>query len=158
MEAGITTLKTFPYDGEVYNIGAFTASTGSWLTLRLMRAFREYISTLDNDGTESDPEAEEPENFAEDLIQMLLSNLPENDFATVQRHALSVVSCTQTIGERTFEQPLVLKNGLFANKELTNNIPLILALTSQVMFANLKPFFTKTGLKAVMKGEQVSSR
>lgn len=153
-------LKTIDVNGETYNIGHLSSSIGSWLTMRLMKMFRQLISGLENEEPENtnQEEVEEPENFSSDLIQTLLMEADEKEFETIQRHALNVVSVTQTIGERTFNQPILLKNGNFYNKELSKDTATVLSLTSQVLFANLGPFFTRTGLKATMKGERVSSR
>lgn len=157
MEAEI--IKSVPIGDEVYNLHHFSSAVGSWLALRFTRAFREYIASIQGEGTatEAAEEQDEPDGFAEQLIQMLLTNFDEETFATVQRHALNAISTTIEIGAKTFNQPIILKSGTFANKEMATNVSLILALTSQSLFANLSPFFTKAGLKAVMNGQQVLS-
>ena len=152
-------LKTVTVDEKQYNIGHFQSGIGSWILKRLMRTFREFMKGIE--GVEGDETAAlntDPVEFAHNLIQQLLMELDEKEYATIQRHALNVVSVTDSVGGKDFEQPIMMKSGSFTIKELATNIGAVDYLTSQALFANLSPFFSQTGLKAAMTGEQVSSR
>lgn len=151
-------IKTLELDGNSYTIGRFSSDTGSWLLMRLMKTLRKFISELEQDGIEESETDIEPEGFAENLIQTLLTDLDFDDFKNIQRHALAVVSRIDYAGEREFQQPIVMRSGAFAFNDLSQNVGIVMALTSQSLFANLSPFFTKTGLKALMKGEIAFSR
>lgn len=151
-------LRTVEVKGRKYNIGHLSPTTGSFLTKRLLRHFNDFLKGID--GAEADPNAPKPtdEDFAEQLIQQLLMSVNEEDFANIQRHALNIITVTDFVADRDFEQPIMLKSGVFCFKELNTDIGTIDYLTSQSLFANLTPFFTPTGLKAALRGEQVSSR
>lgn len=151
-------LRTVDVNGRKYNIGYLSPTIGSFLTKRLLRHFNDFLKGID--GAEADPNAPKPtdEDFAEQLIQQLLMSVNEEDFINIQRHALNIVTVTDHVAEKEFEQPIMLKSGVFCFKELNKDIATIDFLTSQSLFANLTPFFTPTGLKAALRGEQVSSR
>lgn len=152
-------LNTVTVGEKQYNIGHFQSGIGSWILKRLMRTFRDFMKSIE--GVEGDETAAlntDPVEFAHNLIQQLLMELDEKEYSTIQRHALNVVSFTDSVAGREFEQSIILKSGTFAIKELATDIGTVDYLTSQALFANLSPFFSQTGLKAAMTGEQVSSR
>lgn len=151
-------LKTVAFGDRQYNIGHFQSGTGSWIMKRLMRTFREYIKGIEAIEGDETPAIHSDADFTHNLIQQLLMELKEDEYSVIQRHALNVISVTDTAGGKEFEQPIILRNGLFTYKELNTDIATVDFLTSQSLFANLSPFFSKTGLKAAMTGEQDSSR
>lgn len=154
MEA-VEPLKVVTVGKHEYHIGRFSSGTGSWLLMRFIKLFRNFIKELDDDGTEEaeDNGKGDTQEFSESLLQTLLSELDAEEFAKIQRHALLVVSRTETVGDRPYQQPVMMPSGKFAFKELNEDISDVMNLTSQAIFANLSPFFTKTGLKAIMRGE-----
>lgn len=143
--------------GRDFNIGHLTPETGGFILKRLLREFNDFVKGLDGEG--ADPNAPKPsdEEFAETLIQQMLMNLDEKDLANIQRHCLNVVSFTDVAGEREFEQPILLRSGIYSLPELRFDIGTIDYLVSQTLYANLTPFFTPTGLKAALKGQLVVS-
>lgn len=148
-------LKIENINGHEYHIGYLQANVGSYLLNRLIKQFRKMLSNMDTDGDEQ--EQKEPEisdtEFSESLIMTLITDLDFEDFNNLQRHALLVVTRTDHAGERAFQQPIILRNGTFAYKEMSTDIATVQALTAKTLFANLGPFFTKAGLKAIMRGE-----
>lgn len=148
-------LKVVQIGEHEYRIGRFSSQTGSWLLMRFIKLFRDLIKDLEDDGTEPKPDdgKGDTQEFSESLLQTLLSELDFEDFVKIQRYALLVVSRTDMVGEREFQQPIILGSGQFAIRELKEDVGAVMALTSQTIFANLAPFFTKTGLKAMMRGE-----
>ena len=153
MEAEALKIETI--NGNDYHIGHLNADVGSYLLNRLIKQFRKMLSTMDTDG-EDEQEQKEPEisdtEFSEGLIMTLMTDLDFDDFKNLQRHALLVVTRCDFAGERQFQQPIILRNGTFAYKELSTDIATVQALTAKVLFFNLGPFFTKAGLKAILKG------
>lgn len=148
-------LKIETINGVEYHIGHLNADIGSYLLNRLIKQFRRMLSqmdTSDDEQEQKEPEIDDKE-FSEGLIMTLITDLEFEDFKNLQRHALLVVTRTDFAGDRQFQQPIILRTGVFAYKELATDIATVQALTAKVLFANLGPFFTKAGLKAIMKGE-----
>lgn len=143
----------------VYHVGRFSSKTGSWVLMRMMKAFRDLIKSLEDDGTEgsTDDGRGETQQFSESLLQTLLSELDADEYERVQKHALSVVTLLDYVGEKQFNQPIIRPSGMFAISKLNDDIAAVSTLTSQSIFANLWPFFTKTGLQAIMRGETPTS-
>jgi hypothetical protein len=147
-------LNIVEINGHQYHIGHLSAEVGSYLLNRLIKQFRKMLSQLDTDGDDNQPETEIGDTeFSESLIMTLMTDLDFDDFKNLQRHALLVVTRTDYVGEKFFQQPIILRNGQFSYKELSTDIGTVQALTAKVLYANLGPFFTKAGLKAVLKGE-----
>jgi hypothetical protein len=146
--------------GNRYVIGRFSAEIGSFLLNRLIKTFRKMIADMKQEQSEEGiEEVAEPEGFSENLIETLVTELDFEDFKNIQRHALAVVSrWDDTNPERPILMPIQLRTGVFAFKDLGENIDVVRHLSSKALHFNLAPFFTKTGLKAMMKGEMVSAR
>lgn len=153
-------IKSVPVGNKTYNIGHLQSNTGSWIVRQLLKKFKTMLKQLQEDGIEGEatPTVVDDEEFSANVIEQLVMELDEAEFSNIQAHALKVVSFTDQVNGTPFEQPIYLRNGVFAVKELATDIQTINYLTSQSLIANLSPFFTPTGLKAAMKGEQVSSR
>lgn len=87
------------------------------------------------------------EAAASGAIQNMLMNLDEELFIKVQKHALSVCSRFDAIGDKEILLPVLMANGKIAIPDLQTNIQVVSALTSQSLFANLSPFFLEEGFK-----------
>lgn len=147
-------LKVVTIGEREYNIGRLSSDVGSFLLMRLVKQFRKMVAALEGEGEgeeQQQPELTDKE-FSESLLQTLLTEMDFEDFKNLQRHALLVVTMTDFVGDKPFKQPIILRSGQFAVKELQNDIGAVMNLTSQTIFANLSPFFTKAGLKGIMTG------
>lgn len=133
-----------------FRIRKFDASTGSWLLMSLMGEMQKAISDLPTvEGIAESTEASE-ESAAIGAIQFLLMNLDEEKFAKIQSKALEVCDEQKIMGEREVWLP-VLTGKRISSPDLQNDIETILSLTSQSLFANLSPFFSKNGLSKIFK-------
>jgi hypothetical protein len=149
-------LRVIVMNGSTYNIGRLSPENGSWIVNRLMKTFREYISTLKAEGNEPTGDGlQEPEGFAETLLTQLTSELPEADYKRIQKYVLATIVRVDSVGDKMFEQPIILASGLYAYKDLAEDIFGVVHLTNQALIANLAPLFTRTGLVALMRGERV---
>lgn len=132
-----------------FRIRKFDASTGSWLLMSLMGEMQKAISDLP---TSDKPAAEQIEasedNAAIGAIQFLLMNLDEEKFARVQSKALNVCDEQKVFADKEAWIP-VLTGTRISNFDLQTDISTIISLTSQSLFANLSPFFSKSGLSSV---------
>lgn len=153
-------IKSVIVGEKTYNIGHLQSNTGSWIVRQLLKKFKGMLKQLQEDGVEEQqaPAIVDDGDFAANLIEQLVMELDEAEFGNIQAHALKVITFTDQVNGTPFEQPICLRNGVFAVKELATDIPTINYLTSQSLAANLSAFFTPTGLKAAMQGLQVSSR
>lgn len=140
-----------------FRIRKFDASTGSWLLMSLMGEMQKAISDLPTsagDGEQA-PSTGSEESAAIGAIQFLLMNLDEEKFARVQTKALAVCDEQKLFGEKEAWIP-VLTGARISNFDLQTDISTILSLTSQSLFANLSPFFSKSGLSTVFSLQQDS--
>jgi hypothetical protein len=152
--ADVEKTKRIEMAGNSYVIGRFNADTGSWLLMRMMKSFREFMKTIESE--ESDENAPEPENFAEQLIQTLLSDLSPEDFKQIQRQTLLIVKRVDVVKDLEVLHNVIRPNGDFSFADLRHDIDTVMCLTSQALFFNLAPFFTKSGLRATMQGKPLT--
>lgn len=147
--AQLEAIRDFSFNGVNYSIGHFSGETGSWLVQKFLKVFTDVLSTLEvkeETASSNEDAKDEPER----LLGMLLMNLDEKSFSTVQRHALKVCARYENVGEATTAIPIIRADGSFSDKNLQYDIPTVLALTKEALNANLASFFTKNGLKLLM--------
>lgn len=148
-------LKTVPIKEKTYNICTLNPDDGSWILKQLMKVFSKFINSQETE--QAAPSTEEPENFAEMLIKQMILELDRDNFLKIRKIALSSVTFNENIGETTAQLPIVLASGIYALPEL-NDIGILDYLSDEVIINNMKPFFTKDGLKAYLTGQLISSR
>lgn len=149
-------IKELPIGTYTFRIKKFDASTGSWLLMSLMGEMQKAISDLPTStgDAEQAPSASSEESAAIGAIQFLLMNLDEEKFAKVQNKALAVCD-EQKVFDNGKEAWLpVLTGTRISSPDLQTDISTILSLTSQSLFANLSPFFSKSGLSSVFSLQQ----
>jgi hypothetical protein len=153
------TIKEITIKEQNYRICKLSAKSGSWLLMQLMGKMIKIMEELANTGSPN-PEVnnvlEQDKNKAEEsahaAIQFMLMNLEEDTFAKVQNHALSVCYRLENAGSVPVPMPVIMNDGRFAIKELEFDIETVMSLTSQSLFANLAPFFSKNGLMKLAMG------
>jgi hypothetical protein len=143
-----------------FRIKRFDASTGSWLLMTLMGEMQKALSdlpTVDKPAVELSDEEKQAaeENAATGAIQFLLMNLDEEKFTKIQMKALAVCEVSKFIGEKEVWLPLI-DGKRITNFELQSDVSTIMTLTSQSLFANLSPFFSKNGLSQIFSPQVVS--
>lgn len=136
-----------------FRIRKFDASTGSWLLMTLMGEMQKTMSDLptsDKPSTEltDEQKVSAEENAAIGAIQFLLMNLDEEKFTKIQIKALDVCDEQKILGEKEVWIP-VLTGKRISSFELQTDIGTMLSLTTQALFANLSPFFSKNGLSQI---------
>lgn len=149
-------VKELEINGRTYQIAGFDARTGSKLLARLMARFIKMGSEAASDNspvTVSEVPADQAEN-PNALLQFLLLNLSDVDFDYVQTHALAVV--TRLEGDSNAPLPIT-RNGVITPKDLKDDIATIMQLTSESLFANLSPFFTKAAIQKQMQAQATVS-
>lgn len=147
-------LKEPTIGGKTYQISKMSSETGSFLLFKLIDSLRKIMQAETGDQV-NQPEVElTPEEkktaieaAASGAIQNMLMNLDEELFIKVQKHALSVCSRFDAIGDKEILLPVLMANGKIAIPDLQTNIQVVSALTSQSLFANLSPFFLEEGFK-----------
>lgn len=154
----LESIKDVEVSGKTYMIAHMTSDTGAWLIMRLMGELQAAISKMDIASDSTVQESEGSADTARSSIQFLLMNLDQSTFATVQRHALGVCYRYETIGNTQKPLPVIFPNGKFCYKDLQFDIQTVLELTSEALFANLSPFFSKDGLKRMLTGKQDSAQ
>jgi hypothetical protein len=148
----LETIKDVEVNGKSYMIAHMDSDTGSWLLMRLMGELQSAISKMDIADDAAQAETVDNADTAQSAIQFLLMNLDQPTFKIVQRHALNVCYRYETVGGMPKPMPVILSNGKLCYKDLQHDIKTLLELTSQALFANLSPFFSKDGLKAMLTG------
>jgi len=143
-------IKEVQIGAYTFRIRKFDASTGSWLLMSLMGEMQKAISDMPTttSDSESAPSTASEENAAIGAIQFLLMNLDEEKFVRVQSKALEVCDEQKMMNDREVWLPF-LTGKRISNPEFQNDISTTLSLTSQSLFANLSPFFSKSGLSSV---------
>lgn len=151
-------IKDIEIGSHTYMIAKMDADSGSWLLMRLMGQLQKAISEMPSSAEVTEQATEETQDTAQAAIQFLLMNLDQDTFKTVQRHALNVCYRYETVGNAPKPLPVIMTNGRFCYKDLNFDIQSVMRLTSESLFANLSPFFSKDGLKAMLTGERDSSQ
>lgn len=150
-------IKDVTFGDNRFGLYRMEARAGGKVLARLLAQLQR-MATGKDAATETEDDGTPPPS-PEKLIQLLYLNLNEQDTDFVQEKALGTVTVYKTIGAA--EQPIsIYKNGSVL-PEFREDTALIMALTSQALFANMSPFFTKAALELVFTGQYsqaVSSR
>lgn len=148
-----TIVTDIEVNGTRYQLGRMDPRTGSQVLAKLITCLSKMASSSEN-AEESETSTTEPE--PEKLIQLLFMNLQDEAFTFVQDKALASVNCYRQVGEGLVTLP-VMKNGNIAVPELSDDLDAVMQLTSQALFINLSPFFTKAGLARLFATKPASS-
>jgi len=147
-------IKSFEFEGFEFKVHSFDLDDGPFILNRLMKQLVQLMNEANEDGTKASDV--EPENFSEMLIQQLLMNLDRETFKEIKKIALRSVSVEELVGTKVINQPVILPNGQPSRPEF-NNFGMLDYLTRQALNTNMKPFFTKDGLRIYLTGQPVLS-
>lgn len=146
-------MKTFALGEKQYRIREIEAEDGSFLALKLTNKLRQILSEEKTDETpQEEVKKVDKEEAIRGTISLILMNLDEDTYKTVQQKALALVDEIQIVGEKEAFIP-ILRNGKVILPELKANIQQVIELTFESLFYNLSPFFSENGLKLLMTGK-----
>ena len=118
-----------------YQIGRMTPQVGCWIAMQLM--------------TKMLPAGMDDKVVTGTLPVKRSSELSEDEFMSIQRHALNVVNRYSPVGSNEVPQP-IMKGDRFTFQDLNLNIVTVMALTLHSLLFNIAPFFSEDALKTLM--------
>jgi hypothetical protein len=122
--------------GKRYQIGRFTARTGSWI---LAQVLTKMLPSVIEKALAKHAGAKLAAGRAE---------LSEDEFESIQAHALAV--CRRYEGENQLPMPIFLRPDRWAAKDLEFNLVTVMSLTIQALVFNLESFFDEDGLNQIL--------
>jgi hypothetical protein len=142
------TYKEIEVNGRTFRLNKMNARTGSYLLFKLMKILAPIIKNINLEDKEE--VALNDLNLTE--IAETLFDLPEKDFRYLQDNALQVVQEILPGG-----QPYVLnKYGEFEALNVEFDTGLVMNLTVQSLYFNIKGFFEGSPLESMLKGLNIS--
>lgn len=139
--------KDIEVNGRTFRLNKMNARTGSYMLFKLMKILTPIVKNIKVDSEElklSDL------NLTE--ITKSLFDLEEEEFKYIQDNALKVIQEILPGG-----QPYVLnKNGEFEALNVEFDTGLVMNLTVQSLFFNIKGFFKGSPLESMLKGLNIS--
>jgi hypothetical protein len=144
--------KTITIGEHNYIIKQFTAKTGSGIFMLTMKTLGRLMRENSNNEDVDTSDNGDAENRANNAVRMLLMHADEDAFNKIQQQALSVVDREEWVGNTSHPLPVLTYNGHIAIAELEYDTTTVLALTHQVLFFNLAPYFQKKELLQLAMG------
>lgn len=138
------------YKDSQFSINALTPQRGAYILNQLIDKLVEIASQAEEDSDGKDIGRTPP---PEVIISTTLRKLDEKIFGKVQQYCLEAVHRLEDVGGQLQPMPIITTSGVLTILEMQSDIKCVMFLTSQVLNANMAPFFTKDELSKIVQGQ-----
>lgn len=142
-------LARVAYKDSQFSINALSPQRGAFILNQLIDKLVDVAQKADDESDNTDVgRTPSPEV----IISAMLRKLDEKTFGKVQQYCLECVHRLEDVGGQLQPMPIITPSGVITISELQFDIKCMSFLTSQVLNANMSPFFTKDELRKIVTG------